>query len=193
MAQETTEPQGGSGRPKWTGYVQLIVIVAAIAVALYFARAPSQVEREPVSDLSFEQVKPTVTALKPTATEHALSVDVTGGVTLVGKARITSEVAGRVVWISPTFRNGGSIAANEPFIKIDPTEYELGVEAAEMAVAEAEARVSVARARAEEREREFTRDNPGAEVPDRIRGAFRNREGGSRTEERASRSEARGA
>ena len=76
MAQETTEPQGGSGRPKWMGYAQLIVIVAAIAVALYFARAPSQVEREPVSDLSFEQVKPTVTALKPTATEHALSVDV---------------------------------------------------------------------------------------------------------------------
>ena len=173
MAQETAEPQGGSGRPKWMGYAQLVLIVAAIAVALYFARAPSQVEREPVSDLSFEQVKPTVTAMKPTATEHALSVDVTGGVTLAGKARITSEVAGRVVWISPTFRNGGSIAANEPFIRIDPTEYELGVEAAETAVEEAEARVSVARARAEERERAFTRDNPGAEVPDRIRGAPR--------------------
>lgn len=173
MAQETTEPQGGSGRPKWMGYAQSVLIVAAIAVALYFARAPSQLEREPVSDLSFEQVKPTVTAMKPTATEHALSVDVTGGVTLAGKARITSEVAGRVVWISPTFRNGGSIAANEPFIRIDPTEYELGVEAAEMAVEEAEAGVSVARARAEERERAFTRDNPGAEVPDRIRGAPR--------------------
>ena len=173
MAQETTEPQGGSGRPKWMGYAQLVLILVAIAVALYFARAPSQVERAPISDLSFEQVKPTVSAMKPTATEHALSIDVTGNVTLAGKARITSEVAGRVVWISPTFRNGGSIAANEPFVKIDPTEYELGVEAAEMAVEEAEARLSVARARAEERERVFTRDNPGAEVPERIRGAPR--------------------
>ena len=155
------------------GYAQLVLILAAIGVALYFAQAPSRVERDPISDVALEQAKPTVKTIKPTAGEHALTVDVTGGVTLMGKARVTSEVAGRVAWISPTFRNGGSVAANEPFITIDPTEYELEVEAAEVAVRHAEARLGAARARAEEKERAFVRDNPDAEVPGRIRGAHR--------------------
>ena len=155
------------------GYAQLVLILAAIGVALYFAQAPSRVERDPISDVALEQAKPTVKTIKPAAGEHALTVDVTGGVTLMGKARVTSEVAGRVAWISPTFRNGGSVAANEPFIRIDPTEYELEVEAAEVAVRHAEARLGAARARAEEKERAFVRDNPDAEVPGRIRGAHR--------------------
>ena len=173
MAQETTELQGRSGRPKWMGYAQLVLILAAIGVALYFAQAPSQVERTPISGVALEQAKPTVTVIRPTAGEHALTVDLTGGVTLVGKARITAEVAGRVAWISPTFRNGGSVSANEPFIRIDPAEYELEVEAAETAVGKAEARLAAARARAEEKERAFVRDNPDAEVPGRIRRAHR--------------------
>ena len=55
MAQETTEPQGRSGRPKWMGYAQLALILAAVGVALYFAQAPSQVERDPISDLALDQ------------------------------------------------------------------------------------------------------------------------------------------
>ena len=78
-----------------------------------------------------------------------------------------------MAWISPTFRNGGSVTANEPFIRIDPTEYKLEVEAAESAVRQAEARLGAARARAEKKERAFVRDNPDAEVPGRIRGAHR--------------------
>ena len=155
------------------GYAQLVLILAAIGVALYFAQAPSRVERDPISDVALAQAKPTVTVIKPTAGEHALTVDLTGGVTLAGKARITAEVTGRVAWIAPTFRNGGSVNANEPFIRIDPAEYELEVEAAETAVGEAEARLAAARARAEEKERAFVRDNPDAEVPGRTRGAHR--------------------
>ena len=173
MAQETAEPSGRSDRPKWMGYAQLALILAAIGVALYFAQAPSHVDRDPISDVALDQAKPTVTVIQPAPTEQALTVELTGGVTLRGKARITSEVAGRVAWISPAFRNGGSITANEPFIRIDPTEYELEVEAAEMAVSEAEARVGVRMAKAEERVRAFVRDNPGVEVPERIRRAPR--------------------
>lgn len=173
MAQESTETTGSSDRPKWMGYAQLVLILAAIGGALYFAQAPSRVDRDPISDVALDQAKPTVAVIKPAATEQALTVDVTGGVTLRGKARITSEVAGRVARISPTFRNGGSIAANEPFIRIDSTEYELEVEAAELAVKEAEARVTVRMAKAEERVRAFVRENPGAEVPEPIRRAPR--------------------
>ena len=141
MSHESTESKDRSERPKWVGYAQFGLILAAIGVALYFAQAPSQVERDAISDVVIDQMKPTVAVVQPAPTEHALTVEVTGGVTLAGKARITSEVGGRVAWISPEFKNGGSITANESFIKVDPTEYELEVEAAATAVKEAEARV----------------------------------------------------
>ena len=62
---------------------------------------------------------------------------------------MVSEVTGRVVWISPKFSNGGSIAANEDLLRIDPAEFRLRVEAAEAAVAEAQSRSSSALAGAQ--------------------------------------------
>ncbi|MDE0390279.1 MAG: efflux RND transporter periplasmic adaptor subunit [Rhodospirillales bacterium] len=148
------------------GYAQLVLILAAIGVALYFAQAPSRVERAPISDVALDQTNPTVTVIQPAPTEQALRVDLTGGVTLHGKVKISSEVGGRVVWVSPSFRNGGSIAANETIIKVDPTEYELELEVATARVAKAEARIQVEKARAEESAASFARENPGAETPD---------------------------
>jgi len=83
--------------------------------------------------------------------------------------RVASEVVGRIAWVSPDFSNGGSIRANEPFIRIDAAEFELQVEAAEMAVREADAQVWVERAGAEEGIRAFERDNPGVEPSEAIR------------------------
>ena len=171
MAQESTEPRGRSGRPKWMGYAQLVLILAAIGVALYFAQAPSRVERDPISDLALDQAKPTVSVIQPAPTEQALRVDLTGGVTLHGNVRVSSEVGGRVVWVSPDFRNGGSIAANETIVRIDPAEYELELEVAAARVAKADARVRIERARAEEAAASFARENPGADIPDPVRRA----------------------
>ena len=171
MAQETTEPQGRSSRPKWVGYVQLALILAAIGVALYFAQAPSRVERDPISDLALDQAKPTVSVIQPAQTEQALRTDLTGGVTLHGKVKISSEVGGRVVWVSPSFRNGGSIAANETIIRIDPSEYELELEVATARVAKAAARVRIEEAEAAKNAAFFARENPGADIPDWVRRA----------------------
>ncbi len=168
MAQETTEPQGRSGRPKWMGYAQLILILAAVGVALYFAQAPSRVERDPISGMALDQAKPTVAVIQPVPTEQALRVDLTGGVTLHGNVKVTSEVGGRVVWVSPSFRNGGSIAANETIIRVDPAEYELELEVAAAKAAKAEARVQIEKAKAEESLATFARENPGADIPERV-------------------------
>ena len=171
MAQETTELQDRSGRPKWMGYAQLILILAAIGVALYFAQAPSRVDRDPISDLALDQVKPTVAVIQPAPTEQALTVDLTGGVTLHGSVKVSSEVGGRVVWVSPSFRNGGALAANETFIRIDPAEYELELEAAVAAVAKADARLRIETAKGERDAATFARENPGAAVPAWVRRA----------------------
>ncbi|MDE0203314.1 MAG: HlyD family efflux transporter periplasmic adaptor subunit [Rhodospirillaceae bacterium] len=153
------------------GYAQLILILAAIGVALYFAQAPSGVDRDPISDLAIDQAKPTVAVIQPAPTEQALRVDLTGGVTLHGNVKVSSEVGGRVVWVSPDFRNGGSIAANETFIRIDPTEYELELEVAAARVARADARLQIERVEAEEAAASFARENPGADIPERVRRA----------------------
>ena len=169
MPQKSDDSKDRPGQSRWLGFVQIVLILAVIAVALYFARAPDRVERDAVSALSAEDTMPVVSVIRPTQTDQALIVALTGAVSLSEKARLKSEVAGRVIWVSPNFRNGGSIEANEPFIRIDPTEYEIRVTAAEAAVRIAEARVRIERARGEEAARAFASAHPDAEVTDWVR------------------------
>lgn len=131
------ESEDRSDRPRWYGFAQLAGVVVLIAVALYFARAPDRVERQSVPDSEAVVGKPVVNVIQPAPTAEALSLRLTGAVRLERRASVVSEVTGRVVWISPNFSNGGSIAANEDILRIDPTEFQLRVEAAEAGVAEA--------------------------------------------------------
>lgn len=149
MSQESANPDSPSRRPRWLGFAQLALILLAIVVALYFARAPDRVERGPISGAA--QATPVVGVVKPAATAHMLTLKLTGTVALARKTTVVSEVVGRVVWVSPKFGNGGAIAANEVFVRIDPREYELRVEAARMAVRQAEAMLETAGARPETR------------------------------------------
>ncbi len=169
MTEEPTRPASGSSGAEWRGLAQFAAIVFLIAVALFFARAPGRVERGAPSGLAREDVRPTVRVVRPSPTEQALTVELTGTVNLEERVRVASEVTGRIVWVSPDFSNGGSIRANEPFIRIDSAEFELRVEAAEMAVREAEARVWIERAEAEENIRAFERENPGTEPSESVR------------------------
>ena len=169
MLEEPNRSRNGVSHPKWQGYAQLAFIAFAIALALYFARAPSRMDRGAATDSSSEAARPIVRVIRPTATEQSLAVKLTGSVTLEEKASVASEVAGRVVWVSPKFSNGGSFDADETVIRIDPTKFELAVEAAELAVQEAEARVWAEKARGEENARQFALKNPGVEASEWIR------------------------
>ncbi|MCE2541243.1 MAG: hypothetical protein J4G16_12930 [Acidobacteria bacterium] len=169
MAEEPNRSGNRAGGTEWRGYAQLALILFLIAVALFFARAPGRVERGAASDVASENAQPTIQVFRPVPTEQALSVELTGTVNLEERVRVASEVVGRIAWVSPDFSNGGSIRANEPFIRIDAAEFELQVEAAEMAVREADAQVWVERAGAEEDVRAFERDNPGVEPSEAIR------------------------
>jgi RND family efflux transporter MFP subunit len=169
MPQKSDDSKDRPGQSRWLGFVQIVLILAVIAVALYFARAPERIERETVSALSPEDTRPVVSVMQPERAGQSLTVELTGAVGLSERARVKSEVAGRVIWVSPGFSNGGSIEANEPFVKIDPTEYELRAKVAEMAVESAEARVRIAKARGEENARGFAREYPDAEASDWVR------------------------
>lgn len=166
MAQQASGSEAKAGRSRSIGFTQIILILAVIAVALYFARAPDRVQRDVPSGPASESGKPAVSVIEPVPAAHAMTVEVTGTVRLEERTSVSSEVVGRVVWVSPEFSNGGSISANEPFIRIDPREYEIRVQAAERAVEAAEARLWMERARAEEDLDSFLRDNPDAEPSD---------------------------
>ena len=168
MPEQSHDSGKPSGPPDWRGYAQLALVLFLIAAALYFARAPGRVDRG-VAGLSPESARPTVQVIRPTPTGQALTVELTGTVNLEERVRVASEVVGRIAWVSPDFSNGGSVRANEPFIRIDPAEFELQVEAAEMAVREAEARVWVERPGADEDVRAFEREHPGVEVSESVR------------------------
>ena len=169
MLEETPSSRNGSGQHSWRGYAQVALVLAAIVFALYLARAPGRIDRSAILATSPESVRPTVTVIRPVPTEQSLTVELTGSVTLEEKASVASEVAGRVVWVSPEFSSGGSFSADETFIRIDPTKFELQVEAAAMAVREAEARVWAEKARGEENARKFALENPGVEASEWLR------------------------
>ena len=151
------------------GYIQIALILAAIVVALYFARAPDRMARDTLPQAAQEEARPVADVVQPVPTEQALTLELTGSVRIAQKATIASEVTGRVAWVSPEFKNGGTLAAHESIVRIDSTEFELRVQAAERAVEASEARVWMARARGEEAAKAFSRENPGEEASDWVR------------------------
>ena len=167
MSQESPSAETRPDRRRLLGYVQLGAVGAAIVVAVYFAQAP---DRGADAGLGLGTApKPVVSVIEPMSTERALTVELTGAVSLARKARVVSEVSSRVVWISPKFENGGSIPAGEAMVRVDPADFELRVEAARASVEEAEASVWREKARGEHDARVFARDYPGLELSERIR------------------------
>lgn len=129
-------------RPRWRGYAQLLLIAVLVIVALRLARAPARIEVGVGSGASVESGTPAVNTFDPVVTEESMTVDLTGTVSLADRVSVMAEVGGRVTWVSPEFTNGGRLAADEPFVRIDTARYSLEVQAAQNAVAEAEARLS---------------------------------------------------
>ena len=171
MSKTLDDSEDRSGRSRWSGYAQIGLVLAVIAVALYFARAPERVQRDALSGVAAENLEPVVGVIRPAPADRSLTVRLTGAVRLEEKATVVSEVTGRVAWVSPSFSNGGSVAANEPLVRIDPTEFELEVEAAEQRVKAAQARLWIEQARGEEDARKYSIEHPGSPVPDLVRRA----------------------
>lgn len=165
MAQQNNP---SDNRPAWIGYAQLFAILAAIVIALYFAQAPQRTERISITDTSTDEGVSTVDVLKPVSTTESLVIELTGNVRLERRITITPRVAGRVDWVSPSFKNGGEIRADEVFVKFDPTEHQLKLDRMQARLRAAEARVWAERATGEEESRMFALENPGVPVPDAV-------------------------
>ena len=142
MSEQSTNPENPSGGRRWLGYAQAGLIVLAIAVALFLARAPERMEFGPA--VASGDAAPLVRVVVPSPAVYAHQLDLTGTVTLNRKVTVLSEVVGRVIWVSPDFINGGRVPAGEVFARVDPRKYEIEVNSAEMTVAKARAQLQLA-------------------------------------------------
>ncbi|MDX1649752.1 MAG: efflux RND transporter periplasmic adaptor subunit, partial [Myxococcota bacterium] len=80
-----------------------------------------------------------------------LSVSAQGTVEPRTETELVSEVAGRVVWVSPRFEAGGFFRADEPLLRLDDRDPRNAVERAAAAVERAESELSLAEATAQRR------------------------------------------
>ena len=140
---------GGGDRPRWRGYAQLTLIVVALAAAVYFAQGPKRTQQVVLPPQSVAEGPVKVQVVRPAATAVALPVALTGTVVAQSRVNVRSEAGGRIVWVSPEFRDGGTLAADEVIVRIDSQDAELRVEAAAAGVRIAEARLRMQEARAD--------------------------------------------
>ena len=156
MAQQESSSQNPSNGKRVLGYLQFALIIGIVVVALVLARAPARIERDSFAvDENKVVHSPIVSVVEQLQPEQiTLQINKTGNVTLDERITVRTEAQGRVAWVSEKFRNGGTIAANEVFVKIDSTEYQLRVD-------EAEALLQIAKLREESAAQDPTKDTSG--------------------------------
>lgn len=145
MAQQESNTQIPSKKNRAAGYLQIVLILGIIVAALILARAPARIELDRSSSKEIEAVTPTVNVIEQLAPKPiTLQVKKTGNVNLDERITVRTETKGRIVWVSKDFRNGGRIAANEVFVRIDPSDYQLRVNEVETLLEIAKLRLNAA-------------------------------------------------
>ena len=156
---EASGTGSNAGRPRWRGYAQLALILLVLAAAIYFAQAPSRSQRTVLPRQAAEGPVQ-VQVVRPAVTAVALPVALTGTVEAQVQVSVRAEASGRIVWVSPNFRDGGTLAADEVIVRIDPEDAALRVESAAAGVRAAEAMVRFQKARADAARRLFGAGQP---------------------------------
>ena len=117
-----------------------------VLAALILLATPPEVEvRAP------EAPVPLVRVVTVRRGDVPLQVRTHGTVAPRTESDLVPEVAGRVVWVAPALVSGGFFEEGDPLLRIDPTDYQVGLEEARANVARAESEAARARL---ERERQ---------------------------------------
>lgn len=135
------------------GIIQIVAIGVVAVIAFYSAQAPSEEELLEASAIAIapqndnEAVYVSVAKLKPQ--DHFVEVRGTGSVVLRNSIDLVLQLSGRVVWVSETFRKGGSFEAGQNLLRIDPRDFELAVAQAEADLLAAESNYLLVKAESE--------------------------------------------
>jgi len=127
---------------KWI--LPVLVLLAAIAVARYIiAQRPEAPQFQP------PQVPVSIEAIRVAPQDYPVSVRSEGTVEPRTESTLIPQVSGKIVEISPTFREGGFFEQDDVLVKLDPRDYELAIASAEAQVAQAQSALEQELAQAE--------------------------------------------
>lgn len=126
----------------------IALLLGALAIAGTMIALRSEPEEQDIIASA-----PLVTAQAYSVSSGALEIQGTGTVGPREEVSLGAEVAGRLVWVNPNFREGGSIGRGETLFRIDVSEYQNRVRSAQadvaaqdVAVLQAREEVSIAQA-----------------------------------------------
>ncbi|MXY25185.1 MAG: efflux RND transporter periplasmic adaptor subunit [Acidobacteria bacterium] len=128
----------------------LIILAAAgfIALTMYW-------NRPPVETLAPVVTPPGVRVHEVALTDAPLTVMSQGTVRPRTESQLVSEIDGRVIWVAPSFVEGGFFEADDVLVRIDPFDYEQQLVSARSQLAQARLRLAEEEAEAEVAQREW--------------------------------------
>ncbi len=139
-----------------------LIILASVAIAVMLrAGRPDAEQSEP------QQLSVVVDAMTVTVQDAYISVSSQGTVAPRTQTNLVSEVAGRVVEVSPSFVAGGFFNEGDVLIKLDDQNYRAAVSRAQASVASAQSLLEQEKGQADVAQREW--DRMTAEEQSRIR------------------------
>ncbi|MDE0054873.1 MAG: efflux RND transporter periplasmic adaptor subunit [Gammaproteobacteria bacterium] len=150
------------------GPVQILAVAAVVLAALFFSRAPSKEDvlgAEGSTSFGRSAPPPVVRVIQPTSANRALTVVTTGSVNVRNHVGLSPQITGRVAVVSPNLRAGGSFAAGEELLVIDPSDFELAVEQAQADVESAESTLLLQQAEGDAARLNYAILHPGEAVP----------------------------
>ena len=143
---------------------QPLLVVGILVFGFIGAMGFSMFKEEP-RKAERETYAPLVRVLETEVTTQQVIVEGNGTLAARTRINIVPQVGGRITYIHPNLRAGGSFKANETLVEIERIDYELAVTQNEAEVAAAKTQLKLEMAEAEAAREEWVTLNPEKPVP----------------------------
>ena len=142
--------------------LKIILPLVIIALGLAGMKFMGKLKQEPARQQS-ERQGILVDTIQLKTTDHRISVNAVGNISANREIPLTTQVSGKVNWVSPQLVTGGFFTKGEKLLTIEAEDYRLAVEQARSEVAQAE----VALAKEKEQARIAQSEWKRIELPDK--------------------------
>lgn len=160
----TSSPQDDDRRDENTGRLQLFLVVAFIVGAIAISSLLSSTNRTPRM-LNEEEFAPLVDTILVQPERRRIEIVGSGAVRSRVSVQLVPQVEGRVTWLTPSLKAGGSFTKDETLFRIEAADYELEVERLRAEVASAQTNLQLEQAEGKAATREWEEIDPNAPVP----------------------------
>jgi RND family efflux transporter MFP subunit len=141
----------------------VIVLIMAITLSFILVNTKSKPQHR--------QHKPAITSvevIKVIKSDFQVWVKSQGTVSPRTESTLIPEISGRILKISPSFREGAFFEAGQPLLQIDSSNYRLAITVAESQVAEMQLRLAEEQAKAKQAEKNWQRLGQGQQASDLV-------------------------